>query len=183
MGGVGPEAVWRGMTTIAGSWIGGGANQAAMLEIFGASPELFTKMIAVDVIVANIWTGFLLFGAGRSAKVDKLFNADASAIEQVKKRMEDFRLSVSKIPKLSDTMVILGFGFGVTAFSHLIGNFIAPWLLENAPGLEKFSLTSSFFWLIVIATTLGILLSFTKAKNLEGVGSGLGGLKIGRAHV
>ena len=28
------DAIWRGLSTIAGSWIGGGANQAAMLEIF-----------------------------------------------------------------------------------------------------------------------------------------------------
>jgi uncharacterized membrane protein len=30
MGGEGADAVWRGMATIAGSWIGGSANQAAM---------------------------------------------------------------------------------------------------------------------------------------------------------
>jgi uncharacterized membrane protein len=28
--------VWKGLSTIAGSWIGGGANQTAMLEVFGA---------------------------------------------------------------------------------------------------------------------------------------------------
>ena len=32
--GDGPESVWRGMATCAGSWIGGGANQAAMKEVF-----------------------------------------------------------------------------------------------------------------------------------------------------
>jgi uncharacterized membrane protein len=26
--------VWKGLSTIAGSWIGGGANQTAMLEVF-----------------------------------------------------------------------------------------------------------------------------------------------------
>jgi uncharacterized membrane protein len=31
------EEVWKGLSTIAGSWIGGGANQTAMLEVFGAS--------------------------------------------------------------------------------------------------------------------------------------------------
>ena len=51
VGGAGPEAVWRGMTTVAGSWIGGSANQAAMYEVFGPSGELFSSMIAVDVIV------------------------------------------------------------------------------------------------------------------------------------
>ena len=30
----GPEAVWRGLSTVAGSWIGGGANQAAMEVVF-----------------------------------------------------------------------------------------------------------------------------------------------------
>ena len=33
VGGVAPNEVWRGMTTIAGSWIGGGANQATMKEV------------------------------------------------------------------------------------------------------------------------------------------------------
>ena len=28
------QEVWRGMSTVAGSWIGGGANQASMKEIF-----------------------------------------------------------------------------------------------------------------------------------------------------
>ena len=43
--GSGSEEVWRGMTTIAGSWIGGGANQAAMFEIFQPSSRLYSIMI------------------------------------------------------------------------------------------------------------------------------------------
>ena len=34
VGGRGPTEVWRGFSTVAGSWIGGGANQTAMYEIF-----------------------------------------------------------------------------------------------------------------------------------------------------
>src|SRR5690606_13585831 len=49
LGGTGPDEAWRGLATVAGSWIGGGANQVAMLEVFGASPTLFSQMIAVDV--------------------------------------------------------------------------------------------------------------------------------------
>lgn len=171
VGGVGPDEVWRGLATVAGSWIGGGANQAAMLEIFGASPPLFSTMIAVDVFIANIWMAFLLFGAGRSQQIDKLFNADASAIEEVKSKMEKYRLSIAKIPALSDTMIILGIGFGATSFSHLLGNYIAPIIEQHAPELEKLSLTSTFFWMIVIATTIGLILSFTRARKLEGAGA------------
>jgi len=171
VGGVGPDEVWRGLATVAGSWIGGGANQAAMLEIFGASTPLFSTMIAVDVFIANIWMAFLLFGAGRSQQIDKLFNADASAIEEVKSKMEKYRLSIAKIPALSDTMIILGIGFGATSFSHLLGNYIAPIIEQHAPELEKLSLTSTFFWMIVIATTIGLVLSFTRARKLEGAGA------------
>ena len=171
VGGHGPEAVWRGMATVAGSWIGGGANQAAMLEVFGASSEMFSTMIAVDVIIANIWMAFLLFGAGRSASIDKMFNADASSIEEVKIRVEDYRAKIARIPDLKDAMMVLGVGFGATAIGHLVADWIAPFIKINFPNLEKFSLTSPFFWLVVVATTLGLVLSFTRFKKLEGVGA------------
>ncbi|WP_017733873.1 DUF819 family protein [Nafulsella turpanensis] len=177
------DEVWRGLSTIAGSWIGGGANQAAMLEVFGADPDIFSTMVTVDVIVANIWMAVLLFGAGRSKKVDKLFNADASAIEDVKKRIESYRLSVAQMPTLTLTMIVLGIGFGVTGVSHLLADLITPVLSDMATvvdeetgvrpykWLNEFSLTSNFFWLVVIATTVGLALSFTRARRLEGVGA------------
>jgi len=80
VGGTGPEEVWRGLATVAGSWIGGGANQTAMLEVFEPSTDLFGAMVTVDIIVANIWLAFLLYGAGISDRVDEWFKADSSAI-------------------------------------------------------------------------------------------------------
>ena len=171
VGGQGPEAVWRGLSTIAGSWIGGGANQAAMFEVFQPSGELFSATIAVDVIVANIWMAFLLYGAGISSRVDRYFKADASAVDRLKEKIENYHLSIAKIPSLTDIMIILAFGFGATAIGHFGADLIAPFIENHAPGLAKFSLTSGFFWLIVIATTLGIILSFTKARKLEGAGA------------
>ncbi|MCG8528278.1 MAG: DUF819 family protein [Opitutales bacterium] len=171
VGGQGPDAIWRGLSTVAGSWIGGGANQTAMKEVFVVSDSLFSKMIAVDVICANIWMAFLLYGAARSPKLDKLLGADASIVERVKEKMEDYRTSVSRIPNLTDIMVILGIGFGGTAISHLVADNLAPYIETHAPYLSKFSLTSGFFWLIVTATTLGLILSFTKLKRYEGAGA------------
>ena len=65
VGGEGADAVWRGLTTVAGSWIGGGANQVAMKEVFGVGDKIFSALIAVDVIVANLWMACLLYGAGK----------------------------------------------------------------------------------------------------------------------
>ncbi len=170
VGGAGPDAVWRGMATIAGSWIGGGANQAAMFEAFGASDELFATMITVDVIIANIWMAFLLYGVAISGKLDKKLKADSSSIEEVKNKIADYQLSIMKIPSLSEVMTVLAVGFGATGIAHFGADFIAPFIANNAPQLEKFSLTSGFFWIVVIATTSGLVLSFTKARKLEGVG-------------
>jgi uncharacterized membrane protein len=173
VGGEGADAVWRGMTTVAGSWIGGGANQAAMLEVFGASAALFSIMVTVDVIVANVWTAEILYGAGRADKIDAAFKADSSAIEDVKRRIESFRLSVMKMPKLADTMLIFGIGFGLTGLSHFLSDYIVPYIKSLPPEweLDRLSLDSPFFWIVVLATTFGLLLSFTKARNLEGVGA------------
>jgi len=171
VGGAGPDAVWRGLATVAGSWIGGGANQTAMKEVFQTSDKLFSSMIAVDVIVANIWMAFLLYGAGISKRMDRLFKADSSAIDEVRNRIENYQLSIAKIPNLTNVVTLMAVGFGITGFSHFCADLLAPFFKKHAPALEKFSLTSDFFWLIVIATTAGLILSFTPVRKLEGVGA------------
>jgi uncharacterized membrane protein len=171
LGGVGPDEIWRGLATIAGSWIGGGANQTAMLEVFGASPGLFSQMIAVDVLVANVWMAVLLYWAAKPGKIDKIFKADSSAIIALQEKVEKYRESILKVPTMADTMKILGIGFALTGFSHLIADNVAPFISENYPQLGQYSLDSTFFWIVVVATTGGLLLSFTKARELEGAGA------------
>lgn len=171
VGGAGPDAVWRGMTTIAGSWIGGGANQAAMYEIFNPSDPLYSVMITVDVIVAEIWMAFLLIGIGKQAEINKFFRADSSAVDRLRDKMEHYSLSITRVPSTADLMIILGIGFGATALAHGLADNIAPFIQENAPGLNRFSLTSGFFWLIVIATAIGVGLSFTRLREYEGAGA------------
>ena len=165
------DSVWRGLSTVAGSWIGGGANQAAMKEVFQVDNEIFSAMVAVDVIVANVWMAFLLYGAGINDKIDNWLQADSSSINVLKNKIEAYQAQILKIPNTADTIKVLSIGFGITAVAHFGADLIAPWIFQNAPLLAKFSLTSKFFWLIVISTTLAVFLSFTKARELEGVGA------------
>ncbi|MEX2513696.1 MAG: DUF819 family protein [Cyclobacteriaceae bacterium] len=171
LGGSGAEETWRGLATIAGSWIGGSANQTAMLEVFGASPILFSQMIAVDVIVANIWMAFLLYWAANPEFIDKKLKSDTSALGELREKVENYRKGIMKIPTLADTMAILGLAFVVTGVAHFFGNLWANGIAENYPGLKQYSLDSSFFWIIIIATTGGLLLSFTRCRRLEGAGA------------
>ena len=171
VGGHGPDAVWRGLTTVAGSWIGGGANQTAMKEVFHVGDDLFSAMITVDVIVANIWMAFLLYGAGITERLDRRLKSDVSAIDELRRRIEEYRASIAKIPTLTDVTTVFAVGFGITAIAHFGADSIAPWIADHAPALKRYSLTSNFFWIVVIATTGGLILSFTRARRLEGVGA------------
>ena len=171
IGGSGADSVWRGLSTVAGSWIGGGANQAAMKEVFQVNDSIFSAMVAVDVIGANVWMAFLLYGTGINNKIDSWFQADATSINELKDKIEAYQAQILRIPNTSDTVKVLSVGFGITAFAHFGADIIAPTILQNAPWLSRFSLTSSFFWLIVLSTIISVALSFTKARELEGVGA------------
>lgn len=177
VGGHGPEAVWRGLTTIAGSWIGGSANQAAMKEVFGVPDDLFSAMVAVDVLVANVWMAVLLFMAAQAPAIDRRIGADTRGLEALQEQVSAFQQRIARVTTLPDLMLIAGVGFGVTGASHVLADLIAPWIARHAPMLERLSLTSSFFWLVVLATTAGLLLSFTRVRDLEGAGAS----KIGSA--
>jgi len=169
--GQGPEAVWRGMTTVAGSWIGGGANQTAMKEIFQVEDAVFSQMVAVDVLCASVWMAVLLFLAGRATAIDRHTGADTGAIETLKERVKQFHARHGRIATLADLIFIVSIGFGVTGLAHACAGVIAPWIESHAPALARLSLTSTFFWIIVIATTVGLGLSFTRARHLEGAGA------------
>ncbi|ABM26179.1 MULTISPECIES: DUF819 domain-containing protein [Shewanella] len=167
----GPDAVWRGMTTLAGSWIGGGANQAAMKEIYEVGGNIFSVMVTVDVIVANIWMAVLLFMASKAKEIDAKTGADTSAIEALKNKVEKYHAENARIPNLRDLMLIVAVGFGITGVAHIAADFLGPFFEANYPWTEDYSLTSKFFWLVVIVTTIGLAMSFSPVRHLEAAGA------------
>jgi uncharacterized membrane protein len=171
--------LWRGLSTVAGSWIGGGANQLAMKEQWEVGDSLFSIMVVVDVLVAEVWMAFLLLGVAKSDALDRFFKADNSSIKVLQNKMEKFTLETARIPSFNDLIILLGIGFGFTSLSHFLGNLLSSFIEENIPFLVNFGLGSSFFWLIILATTIGIILSFTKARNYEGAGAS----KIGTVFI
>lgn len=186
VGGAGPDAVWRGLATLAGSWIGGGANQTAMLEVYGYNQKLYGGMVFVDIVVANIWMAIILIGVGKSVAIDKWLKSDTAAIEALKEKMSTFSKKIERNPSLSDTIIMLSIAFGTVSFAHIGGNFLADFFatvvnnIENQTTKNIFTfLDSSFFWMISLSTLVAILLSFTKARNYEGAGAS----KIGSVFI
>ena len=186
VGGAGPDAVWRGLSTLAGSWIGGGANQTAMLEIYGYNQKLYGGMVFVDIVIANIWMAIILIGVGKTKRIDKWLKADVSAIETLKEKVASYAKKVERNPSLTDLMIIVAIAFGTVSFSHFGADYLSGFFDDFVNGIQNQTtkniftfLSSQFFWMISLATLIAILLSFTKAKSYEGAGAS----KIGSVFI
>ena len=156
-----PEEIWRGMAALAGSWIGGGANFIAIGKSVGATDAMLGLMVVVDVLVANIWTGVLLYLAGRYKSIDKRLKADNTMIEELKEKVINFQNKTNRVSTTTEYMVIMALAFGGAWFAYLLGNVLP----------EIGDIISHTTWKIIIITTLGVIFSFTKIRNLEGAGA------------
>lgn len=180
-----PADTWQGLTALSGSWIGGGANMVALGDIAGVSSDMFAKMIIVDVFVANIWMGILLFAAGKQETIDRWTGADTSAIEDLKHRVAEFEAKTSRIPTLTDLIVITAIGFICMWLAYIGGNWLADKIIvidsfatdraREAQGPDAAVVMKPFLtattWKFILVTTMGLLLSFTRARKLDGVGA------------
>jgi uncharacterized membrane protein len=178
VGGEGINAIWRGFATLAGSWIGGGANQTAMLEVYAYNPDRYAAMVTIDIVVANLWLAFLLYGAGNPKPIDRWLKADTSAIDKLKDTMAHYTAQTERTSSLVDFMMITAVAFGSVGVSHVVGEAMSA-ATSQVDVLKESILASRFFWIVVTATTIGVSLSFTKMRGLEGAGAS----KIGSVFI
>ncbi len=168
------DNVWRGLACIAGSWIGGGPNQMALKQIYEVDNTLFGTVVVVDVIVANIWMAFLLYGAKNTNRIDRWLKADTSGIDALQEKIATYRASIERVPGTSDMVMLMGLTFGGVALAHLLATNVIDLMNANMEALKAArldSLAKPFFWVVLFATFIGIALSFTPAKRFEGVGA------------
>ena len=170
-----PETVagdtWAGMTALAGSWTGGGANMLAMKEIFQVDATTFGQFAVVDVGVGYVWMAILIFLAGRAAAIDARSGADTRAIDELKDKLAAFKAQHSRIPTLTDFMVIVGIAFGTVGLAHALASPLSVWFGANVSWARTVSLHEPFVWVVLISTFVGLGLSFTRARTLEGAGA------------
>ncbi len=156
-----PPEMWRGLAALSGSWIGGGANFIAIGKSVKASDQILGLMVIVDVVVANAWTGILFYLSAKSKKIDKKNKADTSAIEDLKKKAVDFQQKTRRHTTTGDFLVLLAMAFGLSWLSGILGNLLPP----------IGDIISHGTWKIILITTFGVGLSFTRFRNYEGAGA------------
>ena len=113
-----PQDAWKGMAALSGSWIGGGANFVAVGDAVGASGTTLAMMVVPDVILANLWTGVLLYLAGHQDWIDQRRGADTRAIRLVEEKLAAVQQKNTRVPALADLIIILALGFCASWISY-----------------------------------------------------------------
>ncbi len=155
--GLEPEA-WKAFGTLAGSWIGGTGNMAAVNEGLQTPPADFGLAVLADALIYMIWLPILL----GSRACAPWFNRFA--------RVDKSRLAM--LERASDNLPSEKTDFEIRHVLHLLflGLFF-PWLAGTLaehllPEIKPVLTTNS--WKILLTTTFGILLSLTAAKRIPG---------------
>ncbi len=134
-------------STLAASWLGGSANMIAIASALKVSEEDLGIALVIDTINYSLWFTFLLFLSKYSSKINRFLGAS----EQTKV-LENIGCSCTIGAK--KYYLFLAISLVVAFFSVSVSKI--------------FIIYSSSTSMILIATTLGIIGSFTRLKTING---------------
>ena len=157
-----PPDAWTGFAALSGSWIGGTANMVAIAESVGTSADAMGPVIVVDTVVGYGWMGVLIAMVGLQGRFDRRTKARTDAIEQTNRRLEEMK-SERRPLTLRHAVVMIGFGMACAVAAQRLG--------QRIPALGDPTIISGTTWAILIVVTGGLVLSFTRLRELESVGA------------
>lgn len=157
------DQAWRGLAALSGSWIGGGANFIAIGESVQASESIIGLMVVVDVVIANIWMAVLLLFAGREKQMDAAIGADRTSLDEVRQGVADYQAEVARPTDLASLLTMLAIAFGASTLANFV---VSEGFLPDVGEIIR-----GFTWVVILVTAVGLALSFTPLRRLEGAGA------------
>jgi len=156
-----PADAWQAVGTLSGSWIGGSANMVAVGEGIGIPEAIYQLLVITDTIIPYAWMGLLIALSAHQQKFDRWNKSNTKLLDDLVKHANNN--SESKIARYTPvgTIVILAIAAA--------GAGIAVWASLKLPVVEN--VISPVAWSVILATVLGIGLSFSPARRLESRGS------------
>jgi uncharacterized membrane protein len=148
---------WKAFGSLAGSWIGGTANMAAVSKGIDASGAEFGLAVLGDNLVYIIWLPLLLASRGLAPWFNRFARVDPQRIEVLERAgaaVESGREPMA----VRHFLYLLCLGFGAT----WAAGYVAHLLPERPPVLTVDA------WRILLVTTFGLLLSATPAGRIPG---------------
>lgn len=154
--GLGPDT-WKTFGILAGSWIGGTGNMAAMQAALDASPQAFGLAALADALIYIIWLPILLGSKGCSAWFNRFAKVDPKRIEILENASDDLSNEKEKL-EVRHILYLIFLGLGIAWLAQVLAQFM--------PIVEPILTVQS--WSILLITTFGIALSTTRARNIPG---------------
>lgn len=151
-----PET-WKAFGTLAGSWIGGTANMAAVSEMIGTSGTEFGLAVLGDTTIYIIWLPIMLASRNFADRIARFTGASSERLAQLDEAAKS--LTAEKHPPAyQDYLYLLFIAFSVVWF--------ASHFASRLPLIPPYVSVST--WRILLVTTAGIGLSFTPLKKVPG---------------
>jgi len=149
---------WKGFAALSGSWIGGTANMIFVKESVSTPDSTLAPLLVVDVVAGYGWMGILIFLSAYQQQFDRWVGASRGVIDKLQQQLEE--MATDRVPiTLGTFVIVLGLGLGATLAAEALG--------ARLPELGEPTVISAGTWTILIVVTVGLLLSFTPARELE----------------
>ncbi len=172
-----PPDAYSGMAALSGSWIGGGANMAALKESFQTSDSLFGVMVVVDTFVAYTWLALVIALSRFQDRFNAWNGADDTVIRELNDRISRMEEQRSRPLRGYDIPVILGVAFGIGSLCFYLGGLSADMITNFFSGFDSQLIQdiggvfSTYTMAVILVSLVGLVLSFTRMSNLEEAGA------------
>ncbi len=151
------EDAWKGYGALAGSWIGGTGNMAAVAEGLETPGTEFGLAVVADHAVYLVWLPLLLYSKALAPAFHRFTGVSEEKVEAMRAAAREI-VRNDRPPAMRHLMALIALAAGAT---WLAGELAAV-LPELPPVLGEST------WRILIVTSVGIALSYTPARNLPG---------------
>lgn len=155
-GWLGPEA-WKAFGVLAGSWIGGTGNMAAVSEMIDAGGTEFGLAVIGDSTIYLLWLPILLGSKKFAERFAKFTGVEHDRLDRMEAAAAAEQTE-TKAPTTPDLLSLVCIA--------LLATWLAELLAGMLPVVDPY--LSAGTWRMLLITTIGIGLSFTPLSKIPG---------------
>jgi len=167
------EDAWKGFGALAGSWIGGTGNMAAVSEMLDTPPEQFGLAVLADNVVYIVWLPILLASKNFAVRFNKWANVPEDRLRAMDAASAQM-ITDESAPEMRQYIYIAAIAIGVTWISSALADSIFAAQSSAYPNLNI--VLSQSTWRILLITTIALALSTTpvaKLPNATAIGTAM----------
>lgn len=163
-----PDAAWSGFGALAGSWIGGTGNLAAVAEMLSTPDEFVGVVVIADNFVYLIYFPIILMSKHWAGWFNRFSRVSQEQIDHIADATKNVETKVHEV-HFRDLLKLLGFGFATILFANLVAG-VLPELgrIVDDEGNTVGAVLSTKTWALLLVTVFAIGLSATPLRKVPG---------------